>query len=112
MGRKEKIMTDKRVYATIEDMYKVAKLQWREFIHKQTNMKTDELSDDELFEMAATIICNADETGEYGKEIDGEWIPYFTMEMESWARDTTDGIEVEILIEDEYEYGYEEYMQE
>jgi len=82
----------RRTYNTIADMHEVAKAQWRSYLIDAGY--EDAESDEVLWDTAAQIIMTADETGIY----DG-----FTMEMESWARDSLDGIETEIEILDEEE---------
>jgi hypothetical protein len=99
-------MGNMRTYNTIADMHEVAKAQWKSYLINAGYEDAGEFSDEVLWDTAAQIITTADETGIYGTEgKDGKYQCWFTMEMESWARDEIDGIEAEIEI---LEYEEEE----
>lgn len=92
-----------RTYNTIEEMNAVAKQQWREYARENIDniqiLGQTVATDSDLAEYANMIISMADEDGDFWiDDGSGNGRPRFTMEMESWARGTTDGIEVEIEI--------------
>jgi hypothetical protein len=85
-----------RTYNTIEEMNAVAKEQWRGyFLAKSAG---EGWSDEQLWAMAGLTITACDEGNLDWVNPNGDL--WCTMEMESWARDTTDGIEDEIKILD------------
>jgi hypothetical protein len=86
-----------RTYNTIEDMNAVAKEQWREYARMVCDniqeLGATVAEDEALAEFANIQISIWDEDGDYPEEL--------TMEMESWARGSLDGIEAEIEILDQ-----------
>lgn len=80
----------KRVYTSVNEMNGVAKSQWRELARVELDNYLDIVSNDKsLWEYASSTVDGMDEDGKY----DG-----LTIEMESWAMGTTDGIDTEIDI--------------
>lgn len=80
-----------RTYNTVADMHMIAVEQWRKFFAAKTAGEiVAGWSINELWNLAAQEIIDM--------ECNGEHIDDLTPEMESWARDTTDGIEDEIEI--------------